>query len=1144
MGINFSNEQRAAIEARGHVLVSAAAGSGKTAVLTQRVFERVFDDADPIDIDRMLILTFTNDAAAEMRGRISKKFAEYLMSNPENARAARQGVLVDSADISTIDSFCINLIRENFEVLGISPDFKIIGNEHSDMLKKVAMDDVLDAAYSADDAVFKNLLELIGDSEYTISGYIEKIHTYIRSLPRPQKWLDDVLEMYRTDGNFDDSEWCKYALSRSRKIIGDAISRLQSRSDCLGYENDVNAEDSNFYYEMQRTLHGLMAAADRSFDSLYFKLREYSKFEMGSKGKKRNNAVIDAVREAEGAIERLPKLICGSADDCIKDIGLVRPHLDKLFELVRQYSDAYQALKARQNLLDFSDAEYLALDLLADLSGDEVCLTAAAADICSRYDEVMIDEYQDTNDLQDMLVYVLSDKAKHLFLVGDVKQSIYRFRKANPENFLRKKNSFLPYEKGMTEGKVCLGGNYRSREGVCEFVNGIFSRIMSEEAGGMVYGDEDKLIPKGKFAENDSHSVEVDIITNNELTQEQYISSLIGRLVADKLQVSDGDGLRDIRYGDIAVLMRSPGKRYGAFAAQFAADGIPFSASMRGGLFKQPEVMLLLNLLRAADNPRRDIPMLGALMSPVFCFDAERVARIKLYGQQSLYANVLLAAKEDRSVADFVDTLGRIRQLCATLSAGEAARQTVNLLGINTVVSGFGSGEARRENLLKFMQLAQQFDAGEIGGMTAFLRYVDSVIESGSDPDRSSVSGENAVKITSIHASKGLQYPVVILADAEKAFNMTDVHSSIVLNSRYGVGLRVFNEAGVRYETLCRAVIADEEGRETCAEAMRLLYVALTRAVDRVYVVGSSGSFAKPNGLLAQIKGNVGLSDRTTGRLSADCVLTSPTYLNWILESLLFEYPDAFDGGEVPYAVNLIDDIPQRDLQADEREKPACDLDIATPLSFKYPHSGAVTVNTKYSASELNSMLEGDDNCCTSRPAFLSAKGLTPAERGTATHKFMQFADNAAAAADVSAEIDRLVGGGYLTVQEGEAIDRAAVESFYRSPLYGRISSAERVMRELKFIYELPAEQVSADFSGVTEPVVVQGVADCVFIENGCAYIVDFKTDRVKTTAELSERYRRQMQVYAAALTKTLGLPVSDCILYSFCLDRSVKVQI
>lgn len=1144
MAISFSDEQRAAIGARGHVLVSAAAGSGKTAVLTQRVFERVFDAADPIDIDRMLILTFTNDAAAEMRGRISKKFAEYLMSNPENARAARQGVLVDSADISTIDSFCINLIRENFEVLGISPDFKIIGNEHSDMLKKRAMDEVLDAAYGSNDGVFKNLLELIGDSEYTISGYIDKIHTYVRSLPSPQRWLDNVVQMYRTDADFEQNEWCKYALARSRKIIAAAISRLEARSDCLGFENDDNTADSNFYYDMQRLLHGLRAAADQSWDDLYYKLQQYSNFDLGNKGKKRNNAVIDAVKEAEHAIGRLPRLICGSADDCIKDIERVRPHLEKLFELVRQYSDAYQSLKGEQNLLDFSDAEYLALELLADVSGDEVRLTDAAADICARYDEVMIDEYQDTNDLQDMLVYVLSDKAKHLFLVGDVKQSIYRFRKANPENFLKKKNTFAPYEEGMTEGKVCLGGNYRSRAGVCDFVNGIFARIMSEDAGGMVYGEEDRLVPKGTFADNNSHAAEVDIITDSDLTQEEYISSLIRRLVDEKFQVSEGSGLRDIRFGDIAVLMRSPGKRYGAFAAQFAADGIPFSASMRGGLFEQPEVMLLLNILRAADNPRRDLPLLGAMMSPVFCFDAERVARIKLQGQKGLYANLLLAARDDKTAAEFVDTLGRIRQLCATLSAGEATRHTVNLLGINTVIAGFGGGDARREDLLKFIGLAAQFDAGQIGGMSAFLRYIDSVIDSGSDPDRSAVSGENAVKITSIHASKGLQYKVVILADAEKGFNMMDVNSSIVLGAHYGVGLRVFNEAGVRYDTLCRAVIADEEGRETCAEAMRLLYVALTRAVDRVYVVGSSSNFTKPNGLLNQLKQQVEICTDATGVLSPDCVLSSPNYLNWVVESLLCNCPDVFDGGCKGCVVKLIDEVEQPDEQANGADKPDCDLDIATPLAFNYPHGGAVNINTKYSASQLNSMLEGDDNCCTARPAFLSSKGLTPAERGTATHKFMQFADSRAAAVDVGAEVDRLVAGGYLTEQEGEAIDREAVEGFYRSELYSRISAAEQVMREIKFIYELPAEQVSADFAGVTEPVVVQGVTDCVFIENGTAYIVDFKTDRVKAPAELSERYRRQMQVYAAALAKTLGVPVGDCILYSFCLGSAVRVQL
>ncbi|MDD6284894.1 MAG: UvrD-helicase domain-containing protein [Firmicutes bacterium] len=1149
MAIEFSDSQRMAINARGHVLVSAAAGSGKTAVLTQRVAECVFDENNPIDIDRMLILTFTEDAAAEMRSRISGKLLDYLAEHPDNARAAKQNLMVDSADISTIDSFCISLIREHFETLGISPDFKIVSGEQEELLKKKAMDEVLDAAYGSNDPDFLSLLELIGDEgEYTVSSYIGKIYSYIRSLPYPEQWMSDVLDMYRPSGTLAGNPWAGRAMNKCKSIIASARRELSRRADCLQYETADNTGDTAFYHEAERMLANLAEQAERSWDDLYFAAVNYAPLPLGRKGKKRNNALLDTVRAAEQTVERIKKLMTGSEDDCLKDIQLVKPNLDRLFHLVDDFSRSYASLKAEQNLLDFSDTEYCVLKLLAVQVDGRTELTEMAQDIIARYDEVMIDEYQDTNDLQDTLVYVLSNKAEHLFLVGDVKQSIYRFRKANPENFLHKKNSFKEYAPGDRCGKVSLGGNYRSRAGVCDFVNGVFSRIMSDDACGMYYRKEDALQPLGTFAPTDSAAVFIDIITDSQLAQEEHIAAEIRRMVSDHYQVSDGKGgLRDIRYSDIAVLMRAPGNKYQLYGAAFRRAGIPFSAARDGGLFDQPEVRLVLSILRAADNPLRDIPLLAAMMSPVFCFTAEEVALIKLNGQKRLYSNLLVSAERDEKSAAFLGCMREMRQACATLSAGEAVRYVIKRLGINTVIAGFGGGEMRRVNLLALIEFAESFDSSQFGGISAFLRYTDSIIEGESDIKRSApANGDDCVRIMSVHMSKGLQFPVVILAECDGSFNMTDVTSSIVLNAHYGVGLRVFNQAGVKYDTLCRSVISDEEYRETCSEAMRLLYVAMTRAVDRLVIVGSVSNFDNnEKGLMEKIRNIVSCGTDEYGALPADAVLTSPGFLNWILESIVLNAPSVLTGENDGIRLRLIDNCAAEEATADEEPAlPPCDIDIAAILGYEYDYEAATAVNTKYSASELNELTRAADNCCNERPAFMSSDRLTPAERGTATHRFMQFADYEAACIDVTAEIGRLVEREYLTAQEGAAIEEAAVRGFFNSELYRQISTADKVMREMKFIYEMPACEVDERFVGVSEPVVVQGVVDCVYIKSGEACIVDFKTDRVRSAEQLLSLYRRQLEVYAAALGSTLGVPIGRCVLYSFSLGGEILVDI
>lgn len=1195
MAFRATARQKLAIEADGTVLVSAAAGSGKTAVLVERVMRLLMDTAAPVDADRLLIVTFTNAAAAEMRTRIERRLAEELEAQPDNPRLLHQQLLLSRASICTIDSFCIELVRDHFQLLGVQPDFKIADPSSLAPLEERAMTAVLDSHYTADDADFRLLLETLG-ADYgdgPLVDAVRKVYDSSRCMPFPEDWLQQAADMYRPGEKLSDTPWAEILLARAGReaaAMGGALS--QALREIENVEKIGEAYGPALASGKEQLEKVQTAAGRRDWDGAYNALQAFAfpafkpLRQFPDAGlKQRVTAVRDRVQKQA---QRLAGRFFAPAAEQEALLERAGACMRKLAELVREYGEEKQRLMERRGTLSFDDVEHLALQLL--VKKEEGCLkpTPAAAEICRRYDQVLVDEYQDTNNLQDALFYALSDEGRNLFMVGDVKQSIYRFRHANPENFMHRKNAYPLLEDlgDRPEGpvKIVLGNNFRSREGVCRFVNFLFGLLMSEEAGEMAYSEEEYLLPTAAFPRREEADVELHLLGGREEGEkrEQAEARHIARFIRSYMDGSgrirgekQPDTLRPARFGDFTILLRSPSSRAQTYVEELRRQGIPVWADM-GGFLQTTEIMTFLSLLQIIDNPRREVPLLAAMLSPLFGFTPDEVARIRSENKQGGFYAALLKAKEtDQKCAAFLDTLREYRNFSVTLSVEQLIRRLYEVTGYLAMVLALPDGQRRRANLLLLLDYARVFD-GEDGGLSGFLRFMEKLGESDGVKSASAAGqGGDAVKIMSIHASKGLQFPVCILAAGSSRFNKSDSTDSLLVHEKGGVGFKMCDEErGVRYTTAAREAIALLTDEAALAEELRLLYVAMTRAEEKLVLLVSEDNLEKS---LARLAGP--LDGSGSRPVPPSAVLDAKGYADWMLTAALL-HPDGEELRQMAGAdfgpavgeghIRILLEETEENLQAapptDEKTAPDDTNQLAfggvmaeespeaaeerelqetlrARFGYTYPYAQLNLLTAKTGVARLVEQKVQKAFACTRRPAFLSKAGLTPAERGVAVHTFMQFADYAAAARDPDGERERLVTQGFLTAEQAASIDRKVLEAFFQSPLYHRIRQAERVDREVRFLTEMDARRIESGLPAelTEERVVVQGVADCVFEEEDGLVILDFKTDRVKSMEELLDLYADQLRIYAEALAESYGKPAKECVLYSFRLGASIS---
>ena len=1179
MARNWTTEQKSAIEARdGSILVSAAAGSGKTAVLVERVIERLTDEENPGSADRLLIVTFTKAAAAEMRARILSAIEERIKKNPSNERLAAQKMLLPSAKICTIDSFCSTLVREHFEELDISPDFAVADEGELALLSQKAMELTMEEQYLKNEKSFTDLVELLfrGRDDAFLSEVILEMYKHSMSYPFPESWLDSISGSYEEDVPAAESVFGKVITDYARSAAAYCKELIFSmmRTVC-GLEELEKAFLSAIESDEAQIKYIEECLDENDWNKICRAILAFEPKRRGNTPKEyKDSPEVTFLCFARDRIKdifktTLPKLFCSFEEEFKDDMRYFAPMVKSLCGSVKSYSRHFSELKKEKQLADFSDVTHYALELLVRETADGFEVTELANELKSGFDEILIDEYQDTNKAQDMIFESLGKN--DLFRVGDVKQSIYRFRQAMPEIFISLKNALPLFEneKKNYPAKIVLKNNFRSRKSVTGAVNFVFSQIMSEKIGGVDYGEEERLVFSAPYGEKSGecaefHLLETKGIDKTEsdaklLFQAGYVASLVENLVKSGYTVKDENGAeRPVKYKDICILLRAVGGKKGiSYAAALRERGIPCFTQVDAEFFTANEVRLLLNVLRVVDNPEQDIALLSVMMSALFGFTADECAALRINcRKKSVYA-CLLAARErkDEKSTAMLEKIERWRRVGVCMSVGDLVRTIYDETGIDSVVRSVKGSGAKRENLMLLLDYADIYEKAGYASFSGFIRFIDRLQKTKGDlPGAVGVSAEaDVVKIMTIHKSKGLEFPVCIVAGCSTRFNRSDEIKNAVISPLLGLGLVRRDEATMaQYPTVCHRAIAKALRDDTVSEEMRVLYVAMTRAKEKLIMVAAEESAEK------KVLSCASLIDPLTKKNTPFACSLAGSYTDWLLTAFLRhegakQLREEFGvsenivlPGDFQLKVVLADSFEERKAD-EEKEGKTADKELLSTLekrlSWRYPYEELSYVVSKRAASETDKNAVDREYFASARPAFLSNGKLTGAQRGIATHSFMQFADYKNAARDLESEISAVFERGLLTKAQCDCINRRQLESFFKSSLASRILSSELVMREKKFTISVPISQVYPSLSRFEdEKVMIQGIADCVFLEDGKLIVLDYKTDRLDSEERFKEKYASQVKTYKKAIALCTGLEVSKTILYSFFLGKEIEV--
>ena len=1157
MAFNPNDEQKSAINANGSIVVYAAAGSGKTAVLTQRVKKLICDEQNPVSADRILVVTFTNAAAAEMRARIieavNKEVEERKVGGNLSDNLLRQQMILSAANICTIDSFCANLIRENFETVGINPDFKLSDEIKNFEISRKVIKEMVAQRVVSEDKNFKLIGDAIGidTSLANFSKVISSIYNKSRSLPNPKKWLLDIKNSYGESGNIE--EW----LGSAFHIADQMFTSLETLIDTYLYEaqtieegakcaETINAELTSFRTAFRVALY------NKDWDKAKAILENTSVSTISSGVKKVDAWLYDHLRglreEALDSIKKLLKIFEYDLKENTRLMSIEAKAVATLVDFVIEYGERFSAEMLSQNLMTFDMVTHAAFSAVCKYENGIATATEFGKILAKCFDEVLVDEYQDNNSLQDAFFNVISNNGKNLFMVGDAKQSIYGFRNANPENFIyyRDNSPMYPNQQGDERAKVVLYKNYRSRAEICEFVNYLFGAIMRKEPSGMDYTNDDIMNSGATYPDADEKAVEIHIVNRERYDDSRSASaSHIAEYIKTTMKrppfLSDKNGgLRRAKYSDFAILMRSLKEKATVYANTLKEAGIPVSFNT-GGLFDTAEIMALHSLLKAIDNPKDDVAILATLTGPVFALGMERIAEIKANNKaDNFYGSLILAAsKGDKDVVDAFNKLKYLRRLSATSSVSEFVSNLVDEFNLREIMSSYSEGARRRANIDAFITIAEEFEADSHSGLSSFLRMLESFIESDRGVETSQ-STDDAVKIVSIHGSKGLEYPICILAETSSRFNDKDSFDTVRMDEKFGISVNIADLVShKKYEPISAKVIRRGMHNRLIAEEQRLLYVALTRAKEKLVMV-IDGATHNPNKLESMAK-SISHREKLDFKLSNENILSSNCYAGWIIMAAQMHKDGAklgnvANGSNSTFSVEYFSDDASAEVVSEKPvvlPNPELVKAFSERFNYSYPYMSAVNTPTKTSVSKLLAQESDNEYAFTRRPAIFSENKMNAAEKGTATHKFMQYASFDKAKKDLESEITRLAEWEYLSEQEIEVLDRAAIEKFLGSDLCKEILASSMVLKEQRFL--VPLNDGEND-------TVIQGAVDCVYANDDGLSIIDFKTTRFETDEQFVEAYSRQLDIYAEAMEQILDMKVTSKYIYSLHLSKTIKL--
>ncbi len=1170
----WTEAQKQAIDSRnGTVLVSAAAGSGKTAVLVERVIEYVTDKNNPVDIERLLIVTYTKAAAAEMKERISKRLSEMISAEPENQYLKRQKMYLPNAQISTMDSFCGRLVKENFEKLQIAPDYSMLSDIENDMLKDEVVSEVLEEIYNLPPRDTEDFLNLFTNSknDFNLKKAILTLCEFAMASANPDLWVENCFKPYFDDTPIEKNEWGKYCLSYLKDILNFIYEKATGILNDTPEVTKLEVFITDEVLTLQSSIAEIIDLIDSNGDWDDIRERVNSlgvkSFPRLSKDESDAPDTLEIKYRRKGyktLFDTAKSVMMCSAEEFQEDIRYIRPIVTVFEKCVLRFMELLAERKRENNKYYYSDILHFALKLLVEFKADGTYeITQLAKECAESFAEILIDEFQDTNEAQDTLFSAISRDNSNKFMVGDVKQSIYRFRQAMPEIFVGYKDSFSPYGGENYPATICLDRNFRSKKGIVEGINFFFRFIMSKELGGVDYcEDGENLVFGGNYGDDDTpdvsvHIVETDKKSGNDLIAEaRHIGNVINELMNNGTTVGKKGEERPLKYSDICILLRAVKSKAPIFAAELVKMGIPAHFQKQGGFFDSTEVVTMISMLKIIDNPIQDVPLVSVMLSPLCPFTEDDLVKYRCESRRgNIYSTIKKQYDNDEKVKEFLDLLSFLRTLSVTMDVGSLIRRILEITSYDSIVGAMDNGEKRALNLELLISYAENYESSGGMGLSGFIRYLEKIRKNKMDLEGANEISENddVVRIMTIHASKGLEFPVVFLGNASAKFNSRD-DCKINLHRDLGVGLqRYFPHLNKELPTLTHSAIDLAEEREEIAELMRLLYVAMTRAEEKFYMVGS---LYDPQKKVDELYYTY-YSDFNNKQVP---FLLTTSFMKWTILCLL-SHPSFTMGDEflnrfiIPYpnspkiGFNLIDTPCEEIFEIKEKTvyMPNNELKnvLKEKLSYEYPFSSVSNIPVKYAASSMDN--KANLKYLTSEnPAFFGAGELTPAQRGTLTHRFMENCDLKGAFADLNGEISRLVEGGIFTDREAESLNIGKIKRFLESDLYNRIIGAELFSREREFSMSVPISHVNGNLpeNVVNEDVIVQGVIDGVIINGNVGEIVDYKTDKVGSEEELVERYREQMKIYKKAAEECLQLHDVTVTLYSFHLSKEISVKL
>ena len=1141
--LTLTPQQQAVVENRGgSLLVSAAAGSGKTKVLVDRLFRYVTEER--CNIDDFLIITYTKAAAAELRSKIASELSKRLGQTPGDQQLRRQLLRVYQADIKTVDAFCTSLLRENTHLLAregdsraLTPDFRVLDDNEAQLIRQRVLSRTLEDFYDQLDEGRGLLADTLGAGrdDSRLAALVLELYDKVQSHADPAGWLAENRTVWSGwEGGFDDTPYAAELLASIRRKGAHWGALLRSAS--------ARTEGDEALY---RGYGEKFLQVSVAFDALA------------------QVQTWEAARQTEAAVA-FPRL---STPQGRKD----EPGIAGLTE---DFAERYRQEKLRLNAADFSDQEHLALGLLVGSGGAP---TELGEQVAARYREILVDEYQDTNEIQNAIFRAVSKNGQNIFTVGDVKQSIYRFRLADPTIFLGKYNRFKSWQEAADgeERKILLSRNFRSRREILESTNFIFSNILSVEMGEMDYGEDEALhfgaayYPERMDCQTEFHLIsahqkagENDKPVKKVTAEARFVAARIRQLLDEGYPVTEGDGtLRPCRPEDIVILMRSPGSRSAAFAAALAERDIPCSFQESGDFFHTMEISVMLSLLEIVDNPRQDVPLISVLRSPLFGFTADRLAEVRSAAPTGDYYDAV-TADGGEDCKDFLATLSDLRQAGRDMSVHRLVWHIYNRLNVLGVFGAMDDGAARRENLIALSQHAEKFESNGYRGLFAFVTQLRRLLEQDQAPATRGPAEAAGVRLMSIHKSKGLEFPIVILADLDHAFSRQDFDTPVLVHPDMGLGpKRIDLERKIQYPTLARLAIQEKLRRENLAEEQRILYVAMTRPKEKLILVDALYNAPGRLQKLAAVAACPVLPETVAeGRTLGDWVLLpllcrpEAAPLRAMAET---EIDQLYIGEDSPWQVFLHDSEDYRERparpQATAEETGETALFDPELLSFIYPYQRETALPAKVTATQLKGR-PADQEIAEyaahtpylrplSQPNFRRERqGLTPAERGTATHLVLQYLDFSNV--DVAGQIEALRQRSLLTDQQAAAVETAPLERFLRSPLAEEIRKSRSVLREYRFTLLMDARDYDPA-AAAGEEILLQGVVDCCFETADGLTVVDFKTDRVFSALEVRQRaehYRPQLEAYSRALERVLEKKVVRRALYFLAAGETMEI--